>query len=79
MKQRANGGFGENPVYRIQGYSLLDLRAGVEGDGGKWQLGVWGRNVTDQYYWTTATRASDTGIRYAGLSATYGINFAYRY
>jgi iron complex outermembrane recepter protein len=74
-----NGGFGEDPVYGIRGYTLVDLRAGVEGDDGKWRIGVWGRNVTDQYYWNTATRASDAGTRFAGLPATYGVNFAYRY
>ncbi len=74
-----NGGFGEDPVYRVRGYGLLDLRAGVEGDGGKWRLGVWGHNVTDQYYWTTVTRASDAGTRFAGLPATYGVSLAYRY
>ena len=74
-----NGGFGEDPVYRVRSYALLDLRAGVEGDGGKWRISVWGRNVTDQYYWTTVTRASDAGTRFAGLPATYGVTLAYRY
>lgn len=74
-----NGGFGEDPVYRVRGYVLLDLRAGVEGDGGKWRASVWGRNVTDQYYWNTVTRASDAGTRFAGLPTTYGISFGYRY
>ena len=74
-----NGGFGEVPEYRVRGYTLLDLRAGVEGDGGKWRLGVWGRNVTNQYYWNTAARTADGGVRYAGLPATYGVSFAYRY
>lgn len=74
-----NSGFGDVPEYRVRGYVLLDLRAGVEGDGGKWRLGVFGRNVTDQYYWTTAARTADGGIRYAGLPATYGVNLAYRY
>lgn len=74
-----NGGFGRDPVYRVRGYTLLDLRAGVEGDGGKWRLGVLGRNVTNVYYWNTVTRASDAGTRFAGLPATYGISFGYRY
>lgn len=74
-----NGGFGEEPVYRIRGYTLVDLRAEIEGGDGKWRFGVWGRNVTNQYYWTTATRASDAGSRFAGLPATYGINLGFRY
>jgi iron complex outermembrane recepter protein len=74
-----NGGFGEDPVYRIRGYVLVDLRAGIEGDDGKWRAGIYGRNVTNQYYWNTATRASDAGTRFAGMPATYGVSFAYRY
>ena len=31
----------------------------IEGGDGKWRFGVWGRNVTNEYYWYTATRASD--------------------
>jgi iron complex outermembrane recepter protein len=79
FNSETNGGFGEDPVYRIRGYVLVDLRAGIEGDDGKWRLGIYGRNVTDQYYWNTATRASDAGTRFAGLPATYGLSFAYRY
>ena len=74
-----NGGFGDIATYRIRGYVLLDLRAGIEGDGGKWRLGVWGRNVTNQYYWVTAVRTADGGVRYAGLPVTYGVNLAYRF
>ena len=74
-----NGGFGEDPVYRVRGYALLDLRAEIEVDGGKWRVGVFGRNVTNQYYWNTATRASDAGTRFAGMPATYGINLGFRY
>ncbi|WP_333604780.1 TonB-dependent receptor [Novosphingobium sp.] len=74
-----NGGFGELPLYRLKGYALLDLRAGVEGDGGKWSASVWGRNVTNEYYWTTATRASDAATRFAGMPVTYGVAFSYRY
>lgn len=74
-----NEGFGNEYPYRIRGYVLLDLRAGVEGDGGKWRLGLYARNATDQYYWTTAARAADGGIRYAALPVTYGVSLAYRY
>ena len=74
-----NGGFGDIPTYRIRGYVLLDLRAGIEGDGGKWRIGVWGRNVTNRYYWVTAVRTADGGVRYAGLPVTYGVNLAYRF
>ncbi|MDR7156821.1 outer membrane receptor protein involved in Fe transport [Sphingobium xenophagum] len=74
-----NGGFGGEALYRIRGYTLVDVRAAIEGDGGKWRAGVWGRNITNEYYWYTATRASDAGTRFAGMPATYGISLTFRY
>ena len=74
-----NGGFGDLPAYRVRGYLVLDLRAGIEGDGGKWRIGVWGRNLTNQYYWSTATRTADGGVRYAALPITYGVSLGWRY
>ena len=76
---KTNGGFGELPLYRVKAYALVDLRAGVEGGDGKWTASVWGRNVTNEYYWTTATRASDAATRFAGMPATYGVALSYRY
>ena len=78
-RSKTNGGFGELPLYRIKGYALVDVRAGVEGGDGKWSASVWGRNVTNEYYWTTATRASDAATRFSGMPVTYGIAFSYRY
>lgn len=76
---KTNGGFGELETYEIKEHTVVDLRVGVEGDGGRWGASLWGRNVTDEYYWTTATRASDAGTRFASLPATYGIALSYRY
>lgn len=65
--------------FEIDGYTLLDLRLGVEGDDGRWNASIWGRNVTDKYYWTSAVRGSDAVVRYAGLPATYGVTVGFRY
>ena len=40
---------------------------------------MFGRNVTDKYYWQTAVRRGDAIVRYAGQRATYGVTFAYRW
>ena len=32
------------------GYGLLGLRAGLESEDGKWEVSVWGRNLTDKLY-----------------------------
>ena len=76
---RTNGGFGEVPTYRVRGYTLVDLRAGIEGENGRWNASIWGRNVTNVYYWNTATRASDAATRFAGMPVTYGFTLGYRF
>lgn len=76
---RTFGGFGQLPDYKIRGYVLVDLRAGVEAADGKWRASVFGHNVTNQYYWTTADHFTDAITRYAGMPVTYGVSLAYRF
>jgi iron complex outermembrane receptor protein len=73
----ASGALGDNAILREKSYALLDLRAGVQH--GNWRFSVWGRNVTDTYYYPTVFRANDTLIRYAGMPATYGVMVNFRY
>jgi len=71
--------FGTNPILDVDGYALLDLRAGIESTEGAWRLEAFGRNVTDQYYWTQVTREIDAITRTAGMPATYGVRISYRH
>jgi iron complex outermembrane receptor protein len=59
----------------IPSRTLVDLRAGIEND--NWKLYLWGRNVTDEYYWTRASKVNDSIIRLAGMPRTYGITVSY--
>ena len=63
----------------IRGYSLIDLRAGVELDDGALRIEAWGRNVGNRYYQTSITRVSDFVFRFAGEPATYGLTLRYKY
>jgi len=73
------GAMGELELLKIDAYTLLDLRAGAETQDGRWRFTIWGRNVTDEYYWTLAEHVSDTTVRFAAMPATYGISVALRY
>lgn len=64
---------GQEGLLHIAGYTLLDLRAGVEGDAGQWRLEFWARNVTNKFYANSVTRFTDVVTRYAGMPATYGV------
>jgi iron complex outermembrane recepter protein len=73
------GGFGDLPEFKIGSYVLLDLRAGVRSPDDNWTVSLYGHNVTDKYYWTSASHLVDTITRYAGMPATYGVQATYRF
>lgn len=66
-----------NDPTEVPSYALLDLRAGIES--GPWRVQVFGRNVTDKYYWTGAYHVNDILQHYTGMPATYGVTVSYRY
>jgi iron complex outermembrane receptor protein len=67
------------PSLEIKAYGTLDLRAGLDSNDGKWRFQVFGRNVTNTYYWTQAIRAYETAVRFAGQPASVGASVTYRY
>jgi iron complex outermembrane receptor protein len=74
---QTNSGFGEFAILNVPAYTLLDLRAGLEKDA--WRIQIWGRNVTNKYYWTIAAHVNDADLRYAGMPGTYGVTINYRF
>ena len=71
------GDIGHNPDFKIDGYALVDLRAGVQSE--KWSASIWGRNVFDKYYAVSTGNIGDFITRYTGRPATYGVRVSYRY
>ncbi len=65
----------ESDFLNIDGYSLLNLRAGFRGDNG-WDLFAWGRNVLDEAYFEILSQGGSSSGYYAGLPGeprTYGV------
>ncbi|MFA6117590.1 MAG: TonB-dependent receptor [Sphingomonas sp.] len=71
--------FGSEPVFRIRPYTLVDLRAGIESKDGAWRASIWGRNITNVYYWNGVFQASDDVYRQPARPATYGVSLALRF
>ena len=69
---------GETPDYKIDSYLLLDAQIGIESSAG-WKAFLWGKNITNKYYWTNVVAGQDTIVRYAGRPATYGVTFGYKF
>lgn len=65
--------------FHIDGYALLDVRAGVSSQDGNWRLTAYGRNITNKSYVTAVSTFLDTVVRYRGKPTVYGLSLAYRY
>ena len=63
---------GSEPVFDIDSYRTLDLRAGIAGSNSNWRLTFWGRNVTDEDYYNNVQRQVDTVVRFMARPATFG-------
>ena len=57
----------------IADYTLIDLRAGLSFDNKRYKVTAFVRNLADKYYWSNATRITDTTVRFAGRPRTYGL------
>jgi iron complex outermembrane recepter protein len=68
----------DSSPYDIKAYTTLDLQAGIESSSG-WTVGIWGKNVLNEYYWNNANRNSDVVVRSAAMPAMYGIRFGYKF
>ena len=74
-----NSQLGAASILRVDPYTLVDLRAGIETKDQAWRFSVWGRNVFDKYYWVGGNRPLDTVVRFAGMPATYGVTLGFKY
>ena len=66
-------------TYRIDGYTLVDLRAGVKIDDGKWSISAFGKNVFNKFYLTNIFTDYDTIGRFTGQPATYGVTLSAKF
>lgn len=63
----------------IDSYSLLNLRAGLASEDGRWRATAWSRNVTDEFYINNVRKFVDSVLQYTGVPRTYGITLEYNY
>lgn len=70
--------FGSDPFFAIDGYALVNLRAGIKSSDDRWRAELWGRNVTNTYYWNGVSHVIDSVSRVAGMPATYGLTVSFR-
>lgn len=55
------------------------MRAGIKSNNDSWRAEVWGRNITNKYYWNGVSHVVDSFSKVAGMPATYGVTVSFRY
>lgn len=70
---------GDDPRFAIDAYGLLNASAGIHSLDGRWELSIWGRNLTDTYYWTTVASNANVVVRFPGQPATFGATLTFNF
>jgi iron complex outermembrane receptor protein len=71
-------GVGALNLMRIDSFTLLDLRTGLDFGNGRYRVWAWGKNVTHEYYWTNVFANGNAIARFVGQPATFGVSFLAR-
>lgn len=70
---------GGDATRAIDSYTLVGAKLGIEPKDGRWAVALFGRNLTDEYYWSAVHGWGDAIVRYAGMPRTYGIEYSYNF
>ena len=75
----ATSSIGNEPVFQIPSYTLLDAQAGMNFAEGRYRVMLWGKNISNKFYLTNIIHYTDGIQRFMGKPATYGITVSFRY
>jgi len=68
-----------NPLFVIDSYGVLNASIGIGSPGKGWDLSVWGRNITNEYYWSSVASNANVVVRFPGKPATYGASLSWKF
>lgn len=63
--------------FGVDGYTLVNASLGIRNVQDGWRVGVWARNLTDKYYWTTVDVSTDVIYRLTGMPRTFGLTVSW--
>jgi iron complex outermembrane recepter protein len=78
-RSASTSSIGNEPVFQIPSYTLLDAQAGMNFAEGRYRVMLWGKNITNKFYLTNIIHYTDGIQRFMGMPATYGITVSFRY
>lgn len=61
-----------DPRFVIEDYGLVNASIGLHSLDERWRVQLWGRNLTDEYYWTAVSSNANVVVRFPGQPRTYG-------
>jgi outer membrane receptor protein involved in Fe transport len=74
----SKGDLADSEFSGIDAYGTLNGGIGIHSLDERWEVSLWGANLTDEYYWVATTQNANTWVRLPGKSRTYGMTFTYR-
>ncbi|WP_206613414.1 TonB-dependent receptor [Parahaliea mediterranea] len=73
------GNLANDDDHKIDSYGLFNATAALYSLDERWNVSLWGANLTDEYYWLAVATNANTAVRFPGRSMTYGASFTYRF
>jgi iron complex outermembrane receptor protein len=70
---------GDSETFKIDSYGVLNASIGVHALDDSWSFQLWGRNITDTYYWTSVASNANVVVRFPGMAPTYGASLTFNY
>lgn len=78
-QSESTAGDPDDPYYDIDSYGVLNGSIGVYALDNNWEVSVWGKNLTDEYYWQQIASNANVVLRFAGRPRTFGASLSYRF
>lgn len=73
------GALGEDPDFDVAAYMIVNANITFKLKDDRFRLGVFGRNLFNENYYTASDLLTDTVIRVPGMVRTYGVTLSVRY
>lgn len=70
---------GDNPLFAIKAYGLMNASVSLHAADNRYEISLWGRNLTNTYYWSSVASNANTVVRFPGQPLTFGVTVAARY
>lgn len=66
-------------IFKVDAFTTVDARIGIKSEDEQWEITLWGKNLTDKYYWNNTTQGLDNIYRLASMPRTYGLSASYKF